>query len=78
MANVAHHAAHQAALALEFPALPSLREPLSTVDREFSLTRAYLTVMATRLGSAGAGRVVGAIDTRAVDVAAVLARAFPA
>ncbi|WP_348682800.1 acyl-CoA dehydrogenase family protein [Acidovorax soli] len=34
--------------------------------------------MATRLGSAGAGRVVGAIDTRAVDVAAVLARAFPA
>lgn len=32
-------------------ALPSLREPLSTVGREFDLTRAYLTVMATRLGS---------------------------
>lgn len=32
-------------------ALPSLREPLSTVDRELSLTRAYLTVMATRLGA---------------------------
>ena len=32
-------------------ALPSLREPLSTVDREFALTRAYLTVMATRLGA---------------------------
>ena len=34
--------------------------------------------IATRLGSAGAGRVVGAIDTRAMDVAAVLARAFTA
>jgi putative acyl-CoA dehydrogenase len=33
--------------------------------------------IATRLGSAAAGRVVGAIDTRAMDVAAVLARAFP-
>jgi putative acyl-CoA dehydrogenase len=33
--------------------------------------------IATRLGSAAAGRVVGAIDTRAIDVAAVLARAFP-
>ncbi len=33
--------------------------------------------IATRLGSASAGRVVGAIDTRAMDVAAVLARAFP-
>ncbi|HEY0954794.1 MAG TPA: histidine kinase [Roseateles sp.] len=32
-------------------ALPSLREPLSTVDKEFALTRAYLTVMATRLGA---------------------------
>ncbi|MCE4556708.1 sensor histidine kinase [Roseateles cellulosilyticus] len=32
-------------------ALPSLREPLSTVDREFALTRAYLNVMATRLGA---------------------------
>jgi two-component sensor histidine kinase len=31
-------------------ALPSLREPLSTVQREFDLARAYLTVMATRLG----------------------------
>jgi signal transduction histidine kinase len=31
-------------------ALPSLREPLSTVEREFALARAYLTVMATRLG----------------------------
>lgn len=31
-------------------ALPSLREPLSTVGREFELARAYLTVMATRLG----------------------------
>jgi sensor histidine kinase YesM len=29
---------------------PSLREPLSTVEREFALARAYLTVMATRLG----------------------------
>jgi signal transduction histidine kinase len=32
-------------------ALPSLREPLSTVGKEFELTRAYLTVMATRLGA---------------------------
>ncbi|MFG6488458.1 sensor histidine kinase [Roseateles sp. BYS78W] len=32
-------------------ALPSLREPLSTASREFELARAYLTVMATRLGS---------------------------
>lgn len=32
-------------------ALPSLREPLSTVAKEFDLTRAYLTVMATRLGA---------------------------
>jgi len=32
-------------------ALPSLREPLSTVERELSLARAYLTVMATRLGA---------------------------
>jgi signal transduction histidine kinase len=31
-------------------ALPSLREPMSTLDREFELARAYLTVMATRLG----------------------------
>jgi len=31
-------------------ALPSLREPLSRVDRELALARAYLTVMATRLG----------------------------
>jgi two-component sensor histidine kinase len=31
-------------------ALPSLREPLSSVDRELALARAYLTVMATRLG----------------------------
>lgn len=30
----------------------------------------------TRLGGSGAGRVVGAIDTRSVDVGAVLARAF--
>ncbi len=32
-------------------ALPSLREPLSTVEREFALAHAYLTVMATRLGA---------------------------
>lgn len=32
-------------------ALPSLREPLSTVGKEFALTRAYLIVMATRLGA---------------------------
>lgn len=31
-------------------ALPSLREPLSSVDKELALARAYLTVMATRLG----------------------------
>lgn len=31
-------------------ALPSLREPLSSVDKEFALARAYLTVMSTRLG----------------------------
>jgi hypothetical protein len=31
-------------------ALPSLREPMSSVDRELALARAYLTVMATRLG----------------------------
>ena len=31
-------------------ALPSLREPLSSVERELALARAYLTVMATRLG----------------------------
>lgn len=32
-------------------ALPSMREPLSTVDKELALARAYLTVMATRLGA---------------------------
>ena len=32
-------------------ALPSLREPTSTLDREFQLASAYLTVMATRLGA---------------------------
>ncbi|MEO6278867.1 histidine kinase [Roseateles sp.] len=32
-------------------ALPSLREPTSTLAREFELARAYLTVMATRLGA---------------------------
>lgn len=31
-------------------ALPSMREPLSTVDKELALSRAYLTIMATRLG----------------------------
>lgn len=31
-------------------ALPSLREPLSTVGKELALARAYLTVMSTRLG----------------------------
>ncbi|MFG6428716.1 sensor histidine kinase [Roseateles sp. LYH14W] len=31
-------------------ALPSLREPTSTLAQEFELARAYLTVMATRLG----------------------------
>ncbi|WP_457353597.1 sensor histidine kinase [Roseateles sp. P5_D6] len=31
-------------------ALPSLREPMSTLEREFELARAYLTVMSTRLG----------------------------
>jgi signal transduction histidine kinase len=31
-------------------ALPSLREPMSSVSRELALARAYLTVMATRLG----------------------------
>lgn len=31
-------------------ALPSLRAPLSTAERELALARAYLTVMATRLG----------------------------
>jgi len=34
--------------------------------------------IATRLGESARGRVVGAIDTRALDVGAVLARAFPA
>ena len=34
--------------------------------------------IATRLGSAAAGRVVGAIDTRRMDVAALLARTFTA
>ncbi|EER60288.1 acyl-CoA dehydrogenase domain-containing protein, partial [Acidovorax delafieldii 2AN] len=34
--------------------------------------------IATRMGNACAGRVVGAVDSRAIDVAAVLARAFPA
>ena len=33
--------------------------------------------VATRLADSGAGRVAGAIDTRGLDVAAVLARAFP-
>jgi hypothetical protein len=32
-------------------ALPSMREPLSTVDKELALARAYLAVMATRLGA---------------------------
>jgi len=32
-------------------ALPSMREPLSTVDCELALAKAYLTVMATRLGA---------------------------
>ena len=32
-------------------ALPTMREPLSTVERELALARAYLTVMATRLGA---------------------------
>ncbi|CAM3718519.1 sensor histidine kinase [Roseateles saccharophilus] len=32
-------------------ALPSMREPLSTVERELALARAYLTVMGTRLGA---------------------------
>ena len=32
-------------------ALPSMREPLSTVERELALAKAYLTVMATRLGA---------------------------
>lgn len=32
-------------------ALPSMRQPLSTVERELALARAYLTVMATRLGT---------------------------
>lgn len=31
-------------------AVPSMREPLSTVEKELALARAYLTVMATRLG----------------------------
>jgi hypothetical protein len=31
-------------------ALPSLRQPQSSVDRELALARAYLTVMSTRLG----------------------------
>ena len=34
--------------------------------------------IATRLGDGGAGRVAGAIDTRGMDVGAILARAFPA
>ena len=33
--------------------------------------------IATRLGDAGAGRVVGAIDVRGLDVGAILARALP-
>jgi len=33
--------------------------------------------IATRLGDAGAGRVVGAIDARGMDVGAILARALP-
>ncbi len=33
--------------------------------------------IATRLAGAGAGRVVGAIDTRTMDATAILARAFP-
>jgi sensor histidine kinase YesM len=32
-------------------ALPSMREPLSSVDKELALARAYLTVMGTRLGT---------------------------
>ena len=31
-------------------ALPSMREPLSTVEKELALARAYLAVMSTRLG----------------------------
>jgi signal transduction histidine kinase len=31
-------------------ALPSMREPLSTVDKELALARSYLTIMATRFG----------------------------
>ena len=34
--------------------------------------------IATRLGDAGAGRVVGAIDARGMDVGTILARALPA
>ncbi|SFD72655.1 acyl-CoA dehydrogenase family protein [Paracidovorax konjaci] len=33
--------------------------------------------IATRLGDGGAGRVVGAIDTRSLDTGAILERAFP-
>ena len=31
-------------------ALPSMREPMSTVDKELALARAYLTILATRFG----------------------------
>lgn len=34
--------------------------------------------IATRLEDSGAGRVVGAIDSRAVDTGTILERAFPA
>jgi putative acyl-CoA dehydrogenase len=34
--------------------------------------------IATRLADGGAGRVAGAMDMRGLDVAAILARAFPA
>ncbi len=33
--------------------------------------------IATRLGDGGAGRIMGAVDMRGLDVAAILARAFP-
>ena len=44
--------------------------------RQFSPPFVADGFITTRLGGSGAGRVVGAIDTRSVDVGAVLARAF--
>jgi len=45
--------------------------------RQHASTAVADAFIATRLGDAGAGRVVGAIDARGLDVSAILVRALP-